>query len=132
MLMGITVVLLLLGIGAALLPHGFVSQGMGPVSLFAMGAPVLFALFFLWGFATNRALAYNVCIVLLVVMLTVFAVGCMVTPDDRTLVVLCLKFTVGLALVFYVWFVRGQLFPDFRILVPGRVDGQYVFVERWR
>ncbi len=83
---------------------------------------MLIPLAFAWGFHKNRAGYYNAYIILSALQLP-NSLGGLATDPVATLVAIVLS----IAVIAYVAYVRGKLFPDFRFIGPRKVDGRYVF-----
>jgi hypothetical protein len=77
---------------------------------------------FVWGFAKNKAWAYNVTIFLNVVNSHKLVEGFFDDP-----VINSIKLLIRVALVAFVWYVRSKVFPDFYFFSPRKNKGEYVF-----
>lgn len=88
------------------------------------GLITLIPLLVAWGFHDHRAWAYNVYIMLTIVQLPRALEGFTANPAE-TLGFLFLN----IALLAFVWYVRGKIFPDFMFMNARKLNGQYVFVD---
>lgn len=87
-----------------------------------VGIIILIQLLFVWGFYTNRVVAYNVFILLSIVQLPKSLEGFTSSP-----IISSIGIAINLGILVYVWYVRQKLFPDFIITTPKKIKGQYVF-----
>ena len=88
------------------------------------GLGALMPLLFAWGFYSYRAGAYNIYLVLTIANLPVSIARLSSSPIDSTI-----SLVIATAMLAYVWYLRGKLFPDFSILAPRKKDGEYVFSD---
>jgi len=101
----------------------FLGAAIGPnakwiFALICLVIPLLFA----WGFYKNFAGAYNGYILLSIVNLPKSLEGFMQDPISSFI---GLAITIGI--VVFVWHVRSKLFPDFALITPKKIKGEYVF-----
>jgi len=104
-----------LGLGAKIGPHA---------RWLVAGGVALVSLLFAWGFYTHRVAAYNAYILLAIVHLPWSMDG---FTDDPFAASIGLVLNVGV--LAYVWYVRHLLFPDFLLLTPRKINGEYAFSE---
>ncbi len=82
------------------------------------------ALLFVWGFYTNRVGAYNAYIVLSIVQAPQT-----LTSLTTTSLASWIGFAVSIGVMFYVIYVRENIFPGFLMTTPKKIKGEYVFVD---
>lgn len=80
--------------------------------------PLLFA----WGFYRHRVTAFHVYIVLAMVQTPSVMKGFTAEPVETSFAIL-----VHLGVLAYVCYVRDKLFPDFTMITPRKVKGEYTF-----
>ena len=85
----------------------------------------LIPLLYAYGFYKNYAKAYNIFLALGLISLFIGLTRFLKLPNIEVIITICFNIT----LLAYVWYVRSQLFPDFFILGPKKVNGQYVFTS---
>jgi hypothetical protein len=84
----------------------------------------LFAISIGWGFYKNWIGAYNAYIFLTVIELSPSFDRFAANPIPTVLAAI-----FNIALLAFVWYVRGKLFPDLVFLSPKKVRGRYVFTD---
>jgi hypothetical protein len=82
----------------------------------------LIPLSFAWGFYKDRVGAYNLYILLTVIQVSKSFAGFTSAPIGASV-----DIAIGIGLLTYVSYVRSKLFPDFLLMTPKKVKGQYVF-----
>jgi hypothetical protein len=92
------------------------------VGFLAGGIPLLFA----WGFYTNRAVAYNLYILLSIIQLPR---GVLEGFKSGLVGVAISIAMINIGLIAYVWYVRAKIFPDFVFIGPKKIKGEYVFSD---
>jgi uncharacterized membrane protein YedE/YeeE len=98
----------------------------GPNARWIVGfMTMVIPLFFAWLFYKNFAGAYSAYVLLSLVQIPKQLEGFFANPT-ATLIGL----TTSLVLIFYVWYVRSKVFPDFHIASPRKINKRYVFKER--
>ncbi len=83
---------------------------------------LLIPLLLVWGFYNHRAGAYNAYILLALAQLPKSLAGFASDPATTTGVM-----AISIALLAFVWYVRGKIFPDFAFVGPRKVNGKYLF-----
>jgi hypothetical protein len=83
--------------------------------------PLLYA----YGFYKNYAKAYNIFITIGLISIFFGFAKLFKLPNADTYISLCFN----TLLLVYAWYLRTQLFPDFFILSPKKVNGQYAFTS---
>lgn len=81
--------------------------------------PLLFA----WGFHTNRVGAYNAYILLSIIQLPKAFEDFSSSPIASSIGI-----SIAIGIIAFVWYVREQIFPNFALMTPKKIKGQYVFV----
>ena len=119
---GLISIMFLQALFAALLGFGIGSK-MGPTAAWVVAALLaLIPLLFAFGFYKNHAGTYNAFILLTIIQLPKMFTGITETPVATGIGVV-----IGLSILGYAWYVRSLLFPDFTLITPKKIKGQYVF-----
>ena len=98
-------------------------KGQGGSWIFAILMAIIPAAF-AQGFYRNSASAYNIYLILTIIQLPRAFEGFTQTPVLSASII-----GLNLALLYFVFYLRQQLFPDFVLITPKKVDGRYVFSE---
>lgn len=99
------------------------AKGPGGGWIFAILMAIIPAAF-AHGFYRHSASAYNIYLILTLIQLPRAFEGFTQTP-----VLSASLIGLNLALLYFVFYLRQQLFPDFVFITPKKVDGRYVFSE---
>lgn len=101
--------------------HGLgISSKMEPTVTWGIAALLdLTPLLFAYGFYKNYAFAFNAYLVLNTIQILIMFAGFNHTPITMTF--------VSLAIMLYALYVRTLLFPDFFLILPKKINDQYIF-----
>lgn len=91
----------------------------GAISTIAM---VAFAYLFVWGFSHHKIWAYQLTIIFAIVNFPKQLIGFAETPVATSIGLL-----ISMGLVAFTVYVRGKVFPDFSVMAPRKVNGEYAF-----
>lgn len=96
-----------------------------PYAWFMAFIAAIIPLMYAYGFYKNHVKAYNIFIALGLVSIGFVLLSFMKLPFKEA----AISLTVNIVMLAHVWYVRSLLFPDFYILGPKKVNGQYVFTS---
>jgi hypothetical protein len=96
---------------------------MGPTAKWVMGVSMtLIPLFLVWGFYNHRVGAYNAYILLALPQFPRSLEGFTSSPATTAIAL-----AISIAILAFVWYVRGKIFPDFVFVNPRKIKGKYIF-----
>lgn len=119
------VVISWLQLGLAVLVSLGLGLKMGLVGLLLIATFVGgFSYLFVWGFAHDKAWAYNATIILSIINLPKVLTGFATAPISNAI-----GLAVSVCFISFTWYVRSKIFPDFVFASPKKIKGRYVFTS---
>jgi len=82
----------------------------------------LIPLFLVWGFYNHRVGAYNAYIILALPQFPRSLERFTSSPPTAAIAL-----AISIAILAFVWYVRGKIFPDFVFVSPRKIKGKYIF-----
>ncbi|MCO6057548.1 DUF3592 domain-containing protein [Pseudomonas sp. MOB-449] len=95
----------------------------GPTAKWVIGVSMtLIPLLLVWGFYNHRVGAYNAYILLALLQFPRSLEGFTSSPAATSIAL-----AISIAILAFVWYVRGKIFPDFVFVNPRKIKGKYFF-----